>query len=140
MTAFRDIAGRHIVMRPMPQTAAVLTGIVEPWSLFLGTNLLRCYWTREAAIADANAAKDSISQLRRMVLERSAELGEQIAYAQREDRLDEAASLCGSRWELLRNFLLIRQAWNERLSQHDELAPNVHAVLREMTEAARAAF
>ena len=140
MTAFRDIAGRHIVIRPMPETASVLNGIVEPWTVFLGVNLLRCYWTREAAVADAGACKESISHLRSRVLERSAELGEQISHAQREDRLDEAASLCESRWSLLRNFLLVRQAWNERLSQNEDIAPNVHAVLRSMTEAARAAF
>ena len=143
MTAFRDLMLTRITCRDENQRVNLQTGqrsYREDWCVRLDGHLLSQYATRGIAIDDAMQARDSLHGLKRLVLERVADLGEQVALALAEDRLDEAVTLCDERAQLLSCFLLIRQAWAERLAQNEDAAHNVHAVIREMQEAARAAF
>lgn len=143
MTAFRDLMRTRITCRDENERVTFWHGrghTYEDWCVRLDGHLLSQYATRGIAIDDALQGRNSLQGLKRLVLIRTHELAEQINYALAEDRLEEALTLCDERAQLLSCFLLIRQAWQERLSQHEDIAPNVHAALRDMKEAARAAF
>ena len=153
MTAFRDLMRTRITCKDENHHNWRGRGFLyEDWCVRLDGHLLSQYSTRGIAIDDALQGRNSLQGLKRLVLIRVHELAEQINHALAEDRLDEAVTLCDERANLLSCFLRIRQAWAERLAQNEDapLPPewrggvvksaDVHAVIREMQEAARAAF
>ena len=140
MTAFRDLMRTRITCNDEDPRKCSGYRETPDWCVRLDGHLLSSYWNRHVALQDALQCRQSLSGLKEIVLDRVSELGRMVHEAVSEDRLDEAVTLCDERAQLLSCFLLIRQAWAERLAQNEDAAPNVHAVLREMQEAARAAF
>ena len=141
MAAFRDLMRTRITCRD--ENSRLWYGhsrCREDWCVRLDGHLLSSYYNRHCAIDDALQGRNSLTGLKRLVLIRLHELSQQVNDALAEERLEEALTLCDERAQLLSCFLLIRQAWAERLAQNEDAAPNVHAVIRDMKEAARAAF
>ena len=141
MSAFRDLMRHRITCRD--ENSRLWFGhsnCREDWCVRLDGHLLSAHSSRGGAISNAVEARNSLTSLKALVMDRVAELGEMVEDAIVEGRTDEALSLSDERMALLRALREVRRSWQLRLSQHEDVAPNVHAVLREMREAARAAF